>query len=100
MPLFFAVEGLDLGDVFFFRLDDIGIDIYCKEVMATTLFSPPTVPRTSLVVLVFFASLALVDGRLLEVLATKYVSRKSVNRPISSRVPLLFFCRLILLKTL
>lgn len=69
------------------------------RIMVATLFLPPTVPKTSLIVLVFFASLILVDGRLLGVLTTRYVSRRSVSRIILPRVLLLLFCRLVPLET-
>lgn len=83
------VKVLDLGDIFPFVLDDISICIYCKGVMATTSL----VLRTSLVVLIFFVSLAKVDEKLL-ILATKYISRRNVNRFSLFKVFLLFFCRL------
>ena len=94
MLLFFAVELLDVGDVFLFFFDDVGVGTSYKKVMATTLFLPPTTLRNSLLVLVFFASLALVGGKFLEVLVTRYVNGRSVNRLIFSRVFFLFFCRL------
>ena len=68
MALPSAVEALDLGDVFRFLLYDIGT--CCSGVMAATLSSAASAPRTSLVVLVLLAILALVGGRLM-VLATR-----------------------------
>ena len=56
--------------------------------MAVTLLTILT-PKTSLV-LIFFASLALVSRRLL-VFAIRYVSRKSVNRLSPFGVLLFFF---------
>lgn len=84
MPLLMAVEALNLGDVLLFLLDDIGVSTCCKRVMVTTLFLSLTAQKTIfLAVLVFISSLALVDRRLLGVLATRYVSKKGVSRFIS-----------------
>ena len=91
--LFFAVEVFNLADVFLFIFDDIGVSTCCKGVMATTLFLPCTTPKTFLVVLVFFASLGLVGGRLLGILTTRYVNKRSINGLISSKVFLFLFCR-------
>lgn len=59
-----TVVVFDLEHIFFFILYDVGISICCREVIAMTLFLAPMVPKESLVVLVFFASLALMGGRL------------------------------------
>lgn len=89
-----TVVKLDLIDVFPFFLDNIGVSNYCKGVIATTLFLSSTVPKTIfLLVLVFFAGLALVNRRLLEIFTIKYISGKGVNRFIPSRVLLLFLCK-------
>lgn len=73
-----ADVALDLEDVFLFFLDDIGVCIYCKQVMAKTLFPAPTMRKISLVVLVLFARLVQKDRRLW-VLATRYISGRSVG---------------------
>lgn len=56
--LFFAVETLNMRDLLPFPLD--AIDTSYKGVMVVTLFLPTMAPKTSLVVLVLFAGLALV----------------------------------------
>ena len=89
-----------MEDIFFYFLDDIGINNCYKGVMAATFFLPFIMPRIFLVVLVFYASLTLVDRRLLGVLATKYVSGKSVSGLISSGVFFLLFYKHILLEIL
>ena len=53
----------DLGDVFHFFLDDIGVSFCCGRVIAMTLFPAFTTLRTFLVVLALFG-LALVGRRL------------------------------------
>lgn len=100
MLLFFAIIALDIGDVIFFLLDDISISTYCKEVIAMTLSLSFTAPKTSLVILILFVSLALVAGRLLRMFFTRYVSKRNINKLILFRVFLLLFCRLIPLKIL
>lgn len=95
MLFLFVVEILDFRDVFPFFFDNVGVSTHCRRIMATTLFLPLMVLRTSLMVLIFFISLALVGRRLLGVLVTRYVSGRSVNRLISFRVFFFFFCRLI-----
>ena len=99
MPLFIIVKALKFRNVFSFLLDDVGISICCRKFVTTTLSLAFLAPKTSLVILVFLASLALVCKRLL-ILATKYVSRKSVSRLSFSGVFLLLFCKPIPLKTL
>lgn len=79
MPLLIVVKILNLGNIFPFFLDDIGVSIRCRQIMTTTLFLPPTTPKTSLMLLVFFVSLTLMERRLW-VLATRYVNRKSISR--------------------
>ena len=92
-----TVEILDLRDIFPFFLDDVGVSTHCKRVMAITP-SISLTSKTSLVVLFLFASLALVDRRLL-VLATKYISGKSVSGLNLSKVFLFFFCEPVSLRT-
>ena len=96
MPLFIADVILDLEDVFSLFFDDVSISIYCKEVMAT-ISSTSLALKTSLVILVFLASLPLMSGKL--VLTTKHVSRKSVSKLSPSKVFPLLFCRPVPLKT-
>lgn len=70
ITLFFAVKIFDIGDVLlFFHFDDV--DIYCRKIMATTLVLPFIASKTFLIILVFFAKLALVDRRLLGLLLTR-----------------------------
>lgn len=64
MPLFIAVEALNLRDIFLFLLDDVGISNRCRGILVTILFLPFMAPKTSLVVLVLFPSLILMDERL------------------------------------
>lgn len=94
------VKILDLRDVFPFFFGDVGISICCKKVIVTSLFPLLTMPRNFLMILVFFTSLILVGGRLLGVLTTKYVSRKSVSRLSLFEVFFFFFPRLDPLGTL
>ena len=69
MLFFIIVEAFDLRDVFLFLLDNVGISTYYRKMIATTLFTPSTTPKTSSMVLViFFTSLALFGGRLLRYL--------------------------------
>lgn len=98
MTLFFIVEVLDMGDVLLFFLN--AIDICCKGIIVATLFLPTMASKTFLVVLVLSASLALIGGRLLGVLPTKYVSRRIVSKVILLGVLFLFFRRLIASETL
>lgn len=96
MPFPVIIKARNLEDIFFFLFDNVGISICCRGVMATT-FLAVLVPKTSLMVLVFLASLILVDGRL--VFATKYVSKKSVSRFGFSKIFFLLVCRLVSLET-
>lgn len=69
----------NLEDVFLVFLDNIGISNHCRGVVAMSTILALLVPKTFLlVVLVYFAILALVGGRLL-VLVTRYVSRRIVS---------------------
>lgn len=69
-----TVEVFDLGDVFFFLFrNDIGI--HDRGVVIATVFLSSIVPEISLVVLFFFASLALING-----LPTRYINRGKVSR--------------------
>lgn len=79
---------IDIGSVFPFLFDDIRTCY--RGVIAATLSLYPTVPKTSLIVLVFFANLTLV-GRRLIVLTTRYINKKSVSRFIFSKVILFLF---------
>lgn len=92
-----TVEALDLGDILFFFLDDVSISTYCKKVVATTFLTLSAL-RISLVVLIFLASLALVDRKLL-VFVTRCVSGRSVSRLSLSGVFLLLFLKLVPLET-
>lgn len=93
ITLFFTIEVFDVRDVLPLFLDNV--DIYCKRVINATLFLSSTKPKTSWVDQVFFASLALVGERFLGVLSIKYISIRSINRPILSGVPIFFYCRLV-----
>ena len=80
-----AMEVFDMKDVFFFLLGN-NIDTCHREVLASSPFSSTMVPKTSLMVLVFF----LVGGGCL--LPTRYVSRENVNGLILPRVLSFLFC--------
>lgn len=99
MPLFVIVEVFNLVDVFLFFFDDVSVSTYYRRVIATTLFLALSVPRTSLVVLDFLAILALIGGRLL-MLATRYVTERSVSALSSFEVFFFLFHGLLSLKTL
>ena len=71
-----AEETFDVREVLFFLLGK-GVDTCSRGILASTLSSSTTAPRTSLVVLVLFVGLALVGGRLL--LPTRYVSRGGIS---------------------
>lgn len=88
LPLIIIV--LNLGDIFNFFLDSIGISIYCRRVVAITI-SLAILVLTTFLVLIFFASLTLVGRRLL-MFATRYVSERSVSRFSLSKVFILLFC--------
>ena len=88
-----AKVALDLEDVFLVipvLLNDVDICTCCKEVVIATFLA--TLASKTFLVLVFLACLALV-GRKLLVLATRYISKSSINGLNSSRVFLLLFCR-------
>ena len=93
MPLPIADIALDLGNVllFFFKND---IHIRGREVVAMTLSLSSAVPKTLLMVLVFFAGLALMGG-----LPTRHVNREKINGLSPSGVLLLLFCKFVLLET-
>lgn len=98
---FKAIEVFDLRDVFSFLLNDINVSTYCRGVMITTLsLSPVVLKTTSLAVLVFFANFTLVDGRLLRVLATNYISGRGIRRQIFFRVFFFLLRKLLPLETL
>ena len=67
------------------------IDIYYKKVIVATLSLLFPALKTSLMILVFFINLGLIDKRLLEALPTTYVSMERVSRFILPRVFILFF---------
>ena len=90
MPFLVTVELFDLEDVLFFLFDDIDVSTYYRKVI-TTISLAFLVPKTSLMVLVFLANLALMSGRLL-VLATRYVSRRNISRFSLFGVFLFLFC--------
>ena len=93
MAFSFAIKVFDIRDVFFFFFRN-DISTYGKEVVAATLFLSSTVPKTFLIVLVFFAGLVLV-GRLL---VSRHISRKNVNRLFFPKI--LFFGWFLLLEAL
>lgn len=64
--------------------------------MALTLFLPFTTHKIFLMILVFFAGLALVSKKLLELLLTRYISKESVSRLILLEI--LFFYKFVSLK--
>lgn len=87
---------LDLEDIFLFFFDNVGINTCYIKVMAMTFLASLAL-KTFLVVLVFFANLALVSKKL--VLVTRYISRKNISRLNLSGVLFLFFCRSVSLET-
>lgn len=99
MFLSIVVKIFNLEDIVSLLLNDIGICTYCKEVITTILSLTPSVPRTSLVVLVFLVNLALMDERLL-IFVTRFISGSSVSELSFSRFLLLVFCRSFPLGTL
>lgn len=79
MPFLVIVVVLNLGDIFHFLLNGIGVSTYCRGVGVMSTFTVSLTPRISLlVVLVLFANLALVSKRLL-VLASGCVSKRNVS---------------------
>lgn len=90
MPFSRIVEVLNLQDIFSFFLDSICISNFLKEVITTTLFLGALAMRTSLVVLVVLASLALVGRRLL-LFITRYINEKIISILNLSEDLLLFF---------
>ena len=99
IPFLMTVKASNLRDVFLFFFDDINISTRCSQVMAITLFLSSSTPRNSLVVLVLFVSLALIDKRLW-LFATRYISDKNVNWISLAGVFLLLFCRPVPLRIL
>ena len=83
MALLSAMEAFNMEDVFFFLLRS-NVDTCRRGVLVSSPSLFTTVPRTSLVVLVFF----LVGGGCL--LPTRYISREDVDELILPRV-LIFF---------
>lgn len=85
MISFLAVEAFNPGDViFFFFRNNVGT--YDKEVIAATLFLSSAVQKVSIIVLIFFISLVLID----ELFFVRYVSRGKVGRLILPKVFILF----------
>lgn len=83
----FIEKAFKIKEVFFFLLVN-NIDIYCREILASTLFLSIIAARTALVVWISFVGL--VDRRLL--FSTKYVSRGGVSRLIFPGVLILLLC--------
>ena len=80
-----TIKAFNLGDIFSFFFDGIGVSTHCEGVVVTP-FLASLAPRTSLLmVLVLFANLVLVGRRLL-VLATRRVRGRSVSELSPSRV--------------
>lgn len=98
MSLLMIVVVLDLGNIFNFLFDGVGISTYCWEAVATIILLATLALRTSLV-LVFLASLALVGKKLL-VLVTRYVSGRSISGLSLFGVLIFLFCGPIPLKIL
>lgn len=101
MSLLVTVEALDLGNIFHFFFDGVGVSthgvsIRCRRVVAITSLVI-LAPKTSLV-LVFLATVALVGRRLL-VLATRRISKRDVSRLNLFKVFFLLLGGLIPLKT-
>ena len=84
MTLLVTVVALNLREIFLLFLNGIGVDTRFRRVMATTLsLSAPSVPRTSLlVVLVFLSGKSLLSGRGL--FSIRRISKKGVGRLILS----------------
>lgn len=97
MSLLMTIKTLDLGDIFHFLFNGIGINICCGKVVSITFLALLATKTSLLVILVFFAPLALVNRRLL-VFATRYVNERNVNKLSSFENSLFIFCRLILLE--
>lgn len=93
------VEPFNMGDIFFFFLGH-DVDTCCKKVIVAILSLPPMTLKTFLVVLVLFVYLALVGKKLLGLLPTKYISKKSVNKLILLKVIIFFFCKSLFLERL
>lgn len=68
--------------------------------MAVILFLPFVTPKIFLVILVLLVGLALIDRRLIVLLSTRYVNKKSVSKFILPKVLILFFHRFLPLKIL
>lgn len=88
-----TVGALDLGDIFYLLLDDAGVYIHYRKVMATTTPLAPALKIFLLMALVFLDSLALMDEKLL--LATRCISKRGVSRLRLFGILLLFFGGLI-----
>lgn len=84
MAFLFTVEEFDIGNVFFFLLES-NIDTYYKRVLTLSPSLFTTVPKTFLIVLVFF-----LVGKVC-LLLTEYVSNKNFDGFILPRVFILFF---------
>ena len=79
-----TIKALNLEDVFPFFFNDIGINTHYGKVMAMTLLLPPTVSGISLMVLVFFTSLALV-GESVNSAALRLVSWSPITTTSSAK---------------
>lgn len=84
MTLSLAGKALNIGNVFPSSLD--AVDTYYKGIVSAILSLLATAPRTSLIVLVLFIGLALVNGRLLGILPTRHISMEKVSGLILSGV--------------
>lgn len=73
-----VVEAFNVKEVFFFFFGK-NVDTYCKRVMTAILFLSLIMSKTFLVIFVLFINLILVGGRLLGLLSTRYVNKRSVS---------------------
>ena len=81
-----TMEVFNMENVFFFVLKN-NVNTYYKRVIVATSFLSSTAQKTSLVVLIFFISLTLICGLLLN----KYVNKGKVSELILFGVLILFF---------
>ena len=98
MILILEIEVFDIRNILLFFYKNI--DNYYRRVMVATLFLPPIVPKTSMVILVLVPGLILVGRRLLEFFFTRYINRGIVNRLIFLGVFIHLFCKFVSLKIL
>lgn len=83
----FAEKVFNMVEIFFFFFNN-DINTYYKEILASTLFLPTIVLKTSLVVLVFFINL--IDKKLL--FSIRYINKGNVSRLYFLKVFILLFC--------